>query len=62
MVTIITILLSFALNMAFIQKVGSYGGLYMNGLIFEQWVICYGMSMILWVIGIITRLFPNLRK
>lgn len=48
--------------MAFIQKVGSYGGLYMNGLIFEQWVICYGMSMILWVVGIITRLFPNLRK
>jgi hypothetical protein len=36
--------------------------LYQNGLTFEQWIIVFGISMVLWVVGILARLFPNIKK
>jgi len=49
-------------NVIYVQNMGDHVGFYRNGLLFEQWVICFGISMILWVVGIMVRLFPNLRK
>jgi hypothetical protein len=49
-------------NLIFIEIIGDYGGLYQNGLTFEQWVIVFGIAMALWVVGILARLFPNMKK
>lgn len=49
-------------NVFFVQNGSRYVGLYPKGLIFEQWIICFGIAMSLWVVGILVRLFPNLKK
>ena len=58
----IIILVLIIINFLFVQNIGQYAGLYTGGLVFQQWVICLGFSMFVWIVGIMTRLFPNLRK
>ena len=61
-VSIFIILATICGNVIFIENVGGYAGMYPEGLIFEQWVIVFGIAMALWVVGILARLFPNLKK
>ncbi len=58
----IILILILLVNIFFVQNIGGYFGLYTNGLTFEQWIICVGVSMVIWVVGILTRLFPNIKK
>lgn len=60
--SIVLILLAFIANILMVQFSGEYLGLYMNGLTFEQWTICLGISMFEWIVGILVRLFPDLKK
>jgi hypothetical protein len=61
-ISVFIIMIIMAGNLIFIESMGDYAGLYQSGLIFEQWVIVFGIGMTLWVVGILTRLFPNLKK
>ena len=61
-ISILIVLTVIFANIVFVQKLEGYAGLYSNGLIFEQWVIIFGSAMGLWVVGILARLFPNLKK
>ncbi len=61
-ISVLIILVVMGGNLIFIENLGDYAGLYENGLIFEQWVIVFGIAMTLWVVGILARLFPNMKK
>lgn len=62
LVSIILVLLTFFVNVMIVELTGGQLGFYMNGLTFEQWIICLGISMFEWIVGIFGRLIPDVRK
>ena len=53
------IIAALGLQVFVIHKGGSIWGVYPNGLIFVQWVICLGLSLCVIVVGILVKQIPD---